>query len=375
MRYIIIGLYFLGSYLGSLFFYQRKGVIKVARKRNSKPASKIKLTKEEFAKWHDTISNWMVNVAYHFLKNSPSLIKIINDKNKREVYISDKIKECEIGWTNNSDEFRKRIKVKFNFDALKPNHYYDKSTKKWMCIDDLKSGKLDSNQKNEVLEILEAGNNIGDMKDIYEEIIDSGDFQLTEDEIKKTYHRIQKLFSTFQFNDANDRDSIRTLCFENIRYDRLMREFLNADVTNYNTNMNNAIKDCLNNIKNIQDILGISAKNRREHENNEMTATEIIEEYSKSVEDYKTTVEYALEEMIVLVRAYQSGKVHPNNFKYIYGLTIDEIFEMIDAHYIILDDDGKPMKPTEFKKYVEVKASRLARKCLKDYGLDMEETN
>jgi len=139
--------------------------------------------------------------------------------------------------------------------------------------------------------------------------------------------------------------------------------------------MNNAIKDCLNNIKNIQDILGISAKNRREHENNEMTATEIIEEYSKSVEDYKTTVEYALEEMIVLVRAYQSGKVHPNNFKYIYGLTIDEIFEMIDAHYIILDDDGKPMKPTEFKKYVEVKASRLARKCLKDYGLDMEETN
>ena len=128
-------------------------------------------------------------------------------------------------------------------------------------------------------------------------------------------------------------------------------------------------------IRDLQELLGISAKNRREHESKEMTIEDLVAEFNADVADYQKTVEYALEEFIVIVRAYQAGKIHPNVIKYVYGVTLDEIFEAIDAHYTILDDDGNPMKPKDFQKYIDIKASNLCRKNLSDYGLNMEEKN
>lgn len=344
--------------------------------KGTKPASKIKLTKEEFSNWFDRINNWLVNVASYFEKDSPNIMSMINDKNKREVYITEKIKKCEKGWNNNSDRFELRIKSVFGYDSRQPNHWYSKTKKAWLNIEDMKSGKIKApKEKMEAIEVLSAGNNIEEMKDIYSEIISSNYFNLDEYEKAKVYDLISKLYKTFSFNDANDRSTIKDYCLTTIRHDRLYKTFLEGDTVNYQSNLQNSIRDCSKTLKEIQDTLGISAKNRREHESSEMTIADLVEMFNESVSNYEDIVKQATEEFIVLIRGYQAGKIHPSIFKYTYGISLEEMFEAIDSHYIIRDDEGNIMKPNEFQKYVEAKASSLVRKTLKDYDVDIEEIN
>lgn len=266
-------------------------------------------------------------------------------------YVTKKIDKCLRGWTNPPKSLEARIEMLLGFRENEPNKVFG-SLKGTYEV-------LESERLDDIYYSL-------DKSSIAYEIINMKGVNWTKAEINLIIKKDVQYQNFYTFNDANDRTNLMALIIEEMRLRKLQTHSLQQKSPE--REVNQTIKDTLKNIKDLQDSLGITAKQRIENEKGGgLTLEHISDRYFELIEAPEDMLAYRIEEMIVIARKILSKEWDKLAFKIFFGITFEEGIRLIARHANIFDEElNMTLNVEQFVKVISLKVEDFERPSLKD---------
>lgn len=252
----------------------------------------IQLSPEENLYWLNTLISWWTEVRAKFSPWAASLLN--NNKIEVEQKIIDAIKKSKDGWDNNPKDFKQRIKVMIGYDHLNPKRY---KAKKWELVDpDLKKirerteketgRKQKADDKEFQRQITKKYKQMKIDSSLHEKLESEifSSFSLTATEKSIVTERVASYLTSYRFNVANDRMVLKNLILEEINLDRMNQERINEK--DLDRNLAAMIDNSLKNISKMQDDLGVTAKQRKNNEEEKITLQTLYQNYLKVLKEF-----------------------------------------------------------------------------------------
>lgn len=324
------------------------------RKTISKTPIIISLTQEEKAKWFDILIKWFKEVR---AKESIYAQRICQDEGALENLIVEKIRDACKGWKNNPIRLETRLKKVIGYDAKNPEVY---KPLKWELKDDTQIAALKEKEtiSKKVRDIAEKESHLKILQKLEGERLDADIFKALELEIFSSFDltdkekvsirtRLVNYLQSYKFNSANDRMALKTLLLEEVCLDRMMCDRLKPGFS-FEKNLGSMIDNSIKNISKLQDDLGITAKIRKQNEDETIDLQYLFKLYKKKLEEFPDDRRIRFcKQAVIIYRKIKAGFLSENCVaSYFPGHTFEtlekEIFWAIENKHIKKEDAERP---------------------------------